>query len=289
MFGKRADGKAVKGLNPFYRIIPYIMKKRSDSQVFFEDRIYLDNINEYINNKKEDGIRITHMDIMLTAMGRLLYERPHLNRFVMNGRIYQRNEQVLSLAIKKKLLDDATETTVKFRVNPEDTVLDVSKQVATIIQENKEENVANGTDKLAKLIMSFPNFFIKSAVGIIMLLDKHGMLPKKVIDASPFHTSAFLTNLGSLGINSIYHHIYDFGTTSIFFAMGNKRYEKDAQGNIRVYMDLKVVADERICDGLYYARSFLLLRKYFERPELLEEPLNSIHNQSMKDNVISSI
>lgn len=289
MFGKRADGKAVKGLNPFYRIIPYIMKKRSDSQVFFEDRIYLDNINEYINNKKEDGIRITHMDIMLTAMGRLLYERPHLNRFVMNGRIYQRNEQVLSLAIKKKLLDDATETTVKFRVNPEDTVLDVSKQVATIIQENKEENVVNGTDKLAKLIMSFPNFFIKSAVGIIMLLDKHGMLPKKVIDASPFHTSAFLTNLGSLGINSIYHHIYDFGTTSIFFAMGNKRYEKDAQGDIRVYMDLKVVADERICDGLYYARSFLLLRKYFETPELLEEPLNSRHNQSMKDNVISSI
>lgn len=289
MFGKRADGKAVKGLNPFYRIIPYIMKKRSDSQVFFEDRIYLDNINEYIKNKKDDGIRITHMDIMLTAMGRLLYERPHLNRFVMNGRIYQRNEQGLSLAIKKKLLDDATETTVKFRVNPEDTVLDVSKQVATIIQENKEENVANGTDKLAKLIMSFPNFFIKSAVGIIMLLDKHGMLPKKVIDASPFHTSAFLTNLGSLGINSIYHHIYDFGTTSIFFAMGNKRYEKDAQGDIRVYMDLKVVADERICDGLYYARSFLLLRKYFETPELLEEPLNSRHNQSMKDNVISSI
>ena len=289
MFGKRADGKAVKGLNPFYRIIPYIMKKRSDSQVFFEDRIYLDNINEYIKNKKEDGIRITHMDIMLTAMGRLLYERPHLNRFVMNGRIYQRNEQVLSLEIKKKLLDDSTETTVKFRVNPEDTVLDVSKQVATIIQENKEENVVNGTDKLAKLIMSFPNFFIKIAVGIIMLLDKHGMLPKKVIDASPFHTSAFLTNLGSLGINSIYHHIYDFGTTSIFFAMGNKRYEKDAQGDIRVYMDLKVVADERICDGLYYARSFLLLRKYFERPELLEEPLNSIHNQRMKDNVISSI
>ena len=117
MFGKRADGKAVKGLNPFYRIIPYIMKKRSDSQVFFEDRIYLDNINEYINNKKEDGIRITHMDIMLTAMGRLLYERPHLNRFVMNGRIYQRNEQVLSLEKKKKLLDDATETTVKFSVN----------------------------------------------------------------------------------------------------------------------------------------------------------------------------
>ena len=289
MFGKRADGVAIKGLNPFYRIIPYIMKKRSDSQVFFEDRVYLDNINAYIKKKKDEGIRVTHMDIMLTAIGRLLCERPHLNRFAMNGRIYQRNEQVLSLAIKKKLLDDAVETTVKFKVNPDDTVLDVSKQVATIVQENKEENVANGTDKLAKTIMSFPNFFIKGVVGMIMWLDKHGMLPKKVIDASPFHTSAFLTNLGSLGINSIYHHIYDFGTTSIFFAMGNKRYEKDAQGDIRVYMDLKVVADERIYDGLYYARSFLLLRKYLENPELLEEPLSSKHNQSMKDDVISSI
>lgn len=100
MFGKRADGVAIKGLNPFYRIIPYIMKKRSDSQVFFEDRVYLDNINAYIKKKKDEGIRVTHMDIMLTAIGRLLCERPHLNRFAMNGRIYQRNEQVLSLAIR---------------------------------------------------------------------------------------------------------------------------------------------------------------------------------------------
>lgn len=273
MFGKRPDGKVVKGLKPFYKIIPYIMKKRSDSQVFFEDRIYLENVNEYIKKKKEEGIRITHMEFMLAAIGRLMEERPHLNRFIMNRKIYQRNENVISLAIKKKLIDESIETTVKFRIKPEDTIIDIAKQVEDVVAENKKEEKENMTDKIAAFIMAFPNFVIKFLMAVIVFLDNHGLLPKAVIDASPFHTSAFLTNLGSLGINSIYHHIYDFGTTSIFFAMGNKRYEKDTEGNIRVFIDLKVVADERICDGLYYARSFALLKKYFEKPEILEEPI----------------
>ncbi len=273
MFGKRADGVRIKNLNAFYKIIPYIMKTRSDSQVFFEDKIDLSNITAYIKRKKEEGIRITHMDIMIAALGRVFYERPGLNRFIMNRRIFQRNETVFSLAMKKKLMDEAVETTVKFKIKPEDTIFDISKQINEIILENKKESVRNNTDKVADIIMSFPNFIIKAIVDFIMWLDKHGMIPKSLIDASPFHTSAFFTNLGSLGINSVYHHIYDFGTTSVFFAMGSKKYEKDLEGNVKGYIDIKVVADERICDGLYYARSFVLLKKYIENPEILETPI----------------
>ena len=272
MFGNRADGKRIRKMPAFYKIIPYLMKKRSDSQVFFEDKIYLDNITEYIKNQKEQGNKITHMDIMIAALGRLLNERTHLNRFVMNRKIYQRKETVVSLAIKKQLLDDAMETTVKFKIKPEDTLQDVSKQIAEITRQNKEEESKNSTDKLANIIMSFPNILIKGIVAFFELLDAWELLPKAIIEASPLHTSAFLTNMGSLGVNSIYHHIYDFGTTSIFVSMGTKKYEKEADGTIRKYIDMKVVADERICDGLYYARSLNMYKKYIENPHLLENP-----------------
>lgn len=275
MFGKRADGVRVKKLDAIFKLIPYIMKTRTDSQVFFEDRIYLDKVSEYIKKKKAEGIRITHMEIIIAAIGRLLYERPYLNRFIMNRQIYQRNETVISLAIKKQMVDEAMETTVKFKIKPEDTILTIADQIKEVVEENKKVTTKNITDKLADFILSFPNFLIKGIVGIIMWMDKHNLLPKSVIDASPFHTSAFLTNLGSLGIDAIYHHIYDFGTTSIFFAMGGKKYEKDLDGNIQSYINIKVVADERICDGLYYAKSFLLLKRYLQKPELLEIPLNA--------------
>lgn len=274
MFGKRADGVRVKKLDAIFKLIPYIMKTRTDSQVFFEDRIYLDKVSEYIKKKKAEGIRITHMEIIIAAIGRLLYERPYLNRFIMNRQIYQRNETVISLAIKKQMMDESVETTVKFKIKPEDTIFTIADQIKEVVEENKKVTTKNITDKLADFILSFPNFLIKGVVGIIMWMDKHNLLPKAVIDASPFHTSAFLTNLGSLGIDAIYHHIYDFGTTSIFFAMGGKKYEKDLDGNVQSYINIKVVADERICDGLYYAKSFLLLKRYLQKPELLEVPLN---------------
>jgi len=274
MFGKRADGVRVKKLDAIFKLIPYIMKTRTDSQVFFEDRIYLDKVSEYIKKKKAEGIRITHMEIIIATIGRLLYERPQLNRFIMNRQIYQRNETVISLAIKKQMVDEAMETTVKFKIKPEDTIFTIAEQIKEVVEENKKVTTKNITDKLADFILSFPNFLIKGIVAIIMWMDRHNLLPKAVIDASPFHTSAFLTNLGSLGIDAIYHHIYDFGTTSIFFAMGGKKYEKDLEGNIQSYINIKVVADERICDGLYYAKSFLLLKRYLQKPELLETPLN---------------
>ena len=114
---------------------------------------------------------------------------------------------------------------------------------------------------------------IRAVVKFLMFLDKHGLLPRKIIDASPFHTSVFLTNVGSLGIDSIYHHIYNFGTTSMFFSMGKKKksyiYEDDEIKEEKC-ITLAFVGDERICDGYYYASSFTLLSKYLKKPELLE-------------------
>lgn len=282
MFSKRADGRRIKTLKPYYKIIPYIMKERSDAHVYFEDEISIDAMEEYIKTKKEQGIKIKHMDIILAAIGRAALEKPRINRFIMNRRIYARNEVCISLAMVKKLSEeDYVDTTVKFKIKPEDTIFTIAEQEQKIVEENKKVGESNSTDKLAGLIMSLPNWLIKFVVWLVIRLDNMNLLPKAIIEASPFHTSIFLTNLGSIGIDSIYHHIYNFGTTSGFLAMGGRkeRIKNFKTGETEKYMTFRFVMDERICDGYYFSKALTVFRRYILNPELLELPADAVEDQ----------
>ena len=274
MFGHRSDGRKLKSISPIFRIVPYIMIDRNDSQVFFKEDIVLKNMDEYINKKAQEGIKMSYMNIIYAAMVRIIAERPSLNRFVVNGRIFARDKIYVSLVIKKGLSDDAEETPIKLPFNGNENIFEIKEILDKAIALNKEVTTQNKTDKLVNLLNLVPSFLIKAVIKFLMFLDKHGCLPRKVIDASPFHTSVFLTNVGSLGIDSIYHHIYNFGTTSMFFAMGKKKksyvYDDDEIKQEKC-ITIAFVGDERICDGYYFASSFKQLSRYLRNPELLEQ------------------
>lgn len=74
--------------------------------------------------------------------------------------------------------------------------------------------------------MFCPRLIVKLLMCVLRTLDYYGILPKLINRVSPFHTSVFVTDLGSIGIQPIYHHLYEFGTTSIFVAFGAKQKEK---------------------------------------------------------------
>ncbi len=273
-FGDRYDGKLLKKMDPFFRIVPYIMKSRVDAQVFFDDKIILDKTEKFLQQKREENINISFLHIAIAAMVRTISQKPRVNRFVAGRKLYARNEILISLAIKKDMTEDSPETAIKIKFEPTDTIFDVVEKVNKIISENQNQEVNNDADKTAKLIMLLPSFFVKSVVGTIKWLDNHGKMPKLINRVSPFHTSVFITDLGSLGIQPVYHHIYEFGTTSVFLAFGIKNKEKyiDRNNNIaeRKYVETKIVTDERICDGFYYAKAFRIYKRYMENPYLLE-------------------
>ena len=274
MFGKRSDGRLIKGVDIFFKIMPHIMDKRSDSQVFFKSEIELGPLDEYITKKEAEGIKITYMDIIYAALVRLIAERPSLNRFVINKRVYARDGIFVSLAIKKGMTDEAEESIVKLRFDGSENIFEIKEKLQNNIMENKKEDASNSTDKLAGMFKYTPNWMLKVIVGVIKIMDNLGIMPKSIIKASPFHTSTFLTNVGSIGLDAIYHHLYNFGTTSLFIAMGkkNKRFVyKEDDITEEKCISLRIVADERICDGFYYASSFKTFGKYLRRPELLEE------------------
>lgn len=281
MFSKRADGRALRSLDPYDKALSYVMPRRSDAHVYFTEEIDCKYFDEYIAKKRLEGREINYLHLFMAAIVRVHAQRPELNRFVMNGRVFARNELTISMAIKKTLRESSPSTTVKLKFTGHENIFEVADMVDASIFDTKKAGAVNKTDRLAAAIMNAPPLFIKLMVWAIKLLDRWNMLPKSIIDASPFHTTAFVTYLKSVGINGVYHHIYDFGTTGMFLGVGKEILRPvvdEESGEIRPgkVIDLKVVADERFCDGLYHARSMRLVRKYLKNPVLLETRLENV-------------
>lgn len=277
MFGKRPDGREIKSLAPLEKIIPYIMKSRVDSMCMYEDYFDCAPMDAYIQEKREQGIKITYMHIIIAGVVRMMALRPALNRFVMKGKVYTRPKIWVSFAVHHKLVDGDVESTIKLCFEGTEGLLEIAEKIDEAIKkETVNHTEENGTDQLARLLTHIPGPLIALAVNTLMWMDKHNIMPKAVVELSPFHTSLFITNLKSLGIRHIFHHIYEFGTTSLFLAMGKEKYVptvKDGELVEEKHLSFGLVSDERICDGLYYAKSLRQMRKLMRNPKALEIPL----------------
>ena len=274
MFGLRCDGRKLKTLDPLFRVIPHVMKERNDAHVYYTEELPIKYLDEYIAKKNEEGIKMSYMNIIYAGLVRMIAEKPSLNRFIMDGRTYARHDISISLAIKKGMTEESEETNIKLHFTGRENIFEIKEKLDTAVSENKKVTTQNNTDSFVKYLSKMPDWLYKFVVNTLMWLDKHGMMPKAVVELSPFHTSAYLTNLGSLGIEPIYHHIYNFGTVGIFLAMGRKKksyiYEDDNIVQEKAIC-LKWVADERICDGFYYANALKSFYRYLRKPELLEQ------------------
>ena len=278
MFGKRPDGRVIRNLDPMQKIMPYVMTTRMDSMNMYEDTFPCEVWDKYIKEKELQGIKMSYMHIFIAALVRLTALRPQLNRFVMNGKIYARPKIWVSFVVHPTLQDASTGTTIKLCFDGTESILEIAEVLNTAIEKETTKRVEeNGIDKLLRFLMNaIPGPFIKFTINTLMWMDKHNIMPKKVVELSPFHTSFFITNLKSLGINHIYHHTYNFGTTSLFFAMGKEKVipvVKKDQIVHEKHMGWGVVSDERFCDGLYFANSLRQLRKIVRNPASLEKKL----------------
>ena len=266
----RPDGKRVKDLPPIVAAIPYIMPKRYDAQNTITEYIDEELIKSYIREKRRTGVRINHMAVIIAAYYRAVMYNPKLNYFIMNSKVYKRNHFCVSFVILKKLADGRPdETSLKIFLTPEDTVFSIQQKITDAVSANSATEQKNNTDKFARMMFSIP-LLPKLVIWLAYHLDKLGLLPRKIIDLSPFHTSMFITNLASIKTSYIHHHCYEFGTTSVFVCMG-KPVPDYMSGNLnKKIMPLGIVMDERICTGHEYALFWQTLRRYLKHPELTE-------------------
>lgn len=268
----RKDGKRVRGADAMYTLIPYIMKHRYDAMNMIEVDIPIAAMQAYLNRKRNESVTMSHLGVVLAGYLRTVAEFPLLNRFVVNKRIYARNEFPVAMVVLKP--GETEGTMSKMRFEPGDDIFTVHRKMNEYIEKNRQVGDTNATDDLMRRLLSVPGL-ANVGVGLFKLLDRYGLLPKSLIDASPFHASLVITNLASIRTNHIFHHLYEFGTSSVFIALGNMREvaRRTRDGiSFERSLPMGVVTDERICSGSYFARAFRRFRQYLLDPSLLEGP-----------------
>ena len=217
------------------------------------------------------------MAVLVAAYMRTMAEFPELNRFIVNSKAYARNEYAVAMVVLSGAKNDhGTMSKMYFDIN--DTIFDVDRKINEYVNANRENPENNGTEKIIKFLLSVPGL-VRWGVRFFKLLDRYGLLPKFIIDMSPFHNSLCISNLISIRTNHIYHHCYNFGTTSVFITMGNLREVPKKKGDeiiLERSIPLGVVMDERICSGSYFAHAFRKMKKYLKNPELLELPPETV-------------
>jgi len=272
----RKDGKRFKGTDMMYTIAPYIMDKRCDACNSVTVYIPYEPMHSYIVKKRAEGIRMSHLSLIIAAYVRTAAKYPAVNRFVVNRKIYSRNELIVAMVVQRAV--DAQSTMGKLSFELTDTVFDVNEKINSYIETNRQED-SNKTDEIMRKLTKFA-FLLGPAVSILKWGDKHGLLPKAILDASPFHASMVISNLASIRTNHIFHHIYDFGTVGQIITMGNSEMRpiyKDGEIKLERNMPLGVVCDERIASGGYYAKCFHEMERYLANPELLEQPPQEVN------------
>ena len=266
----RSDGKLVKDIPAFDKLIPHIMSRRYDATNFGKVEFDMTNLYKTLRELRAQGHRVGVMDAVITSFALLLQSTPELNRFIVNKKIYQRNHICVSFALIKVTDEgEILETAVKVYIEPEDTLLEISEKIRETIKENEAPQSNNAVDRFANRLMSLPlvpGFFVR----LVKLMDRYGMLPKSIIKLSPFHTTLFISNLASIQMNYVYHHLYDFGTTSVFITLGKpRRVPTGKEGKAKRMMTLGVSLDERICKGAVWAKGLFDFKRALENPELL--------------------
>ena len=278
-WGDRKDGTYLKKIDSMHTIMPLMYPNRCDNEAFLTERIDLTNINAFLERKNAGNTEYAYnlFQIMVTALLKVITLRPKMNRFIANKTIYQRNEVSAAFTVKKVFSDEGGEALAFIHAKDGDNINtihdEIFRQVSFCRSEEKDPSTA-----AMDVIQKTPRMLIQLVGGFARFLDRHGWMPQSVIATDPYYASAVLTNLGSIQLHTGYHHLTNWGTTSVFCVIGERKkrpfYDDEGNVSMRDSIDLGLTIDERIADGYYYSKTVRLLRKLLENPELLEQPLN---------------
>ena len=277
-WGDRPDGRRLRTIDPMMVVATYFMVQRNESNNSIQDSVEITEMERYIREKRKQGLTnfgITH--VFLAAYVRCIAKYPAVNRFLSGQRAYSRDNDIqFCMTIKEEMSTDGAESNIKLHLSPTDTPEEIYYKMDAEVRRIKAQAEASDFDKVVKLFSFIPGLVFKFTVWLLKLLDYFGLLPKFLLEVSPFHGSIYFTSMGSLGIRPIVHHLYDFGNLPVFCAFGCKRRanELQADGTVvqRKYIDYTFNTDERICDGFYFATVLKHLKRLLANPSRLDEP-----------------
>ncbi len=282
----RRDGIKVKDLDGMHSLMLEIMPKRCDADVYISAKLDVTNLVDYVNKlkNKEEYEHLTYFHTFCIAIGKLIYNRPLLNRFIINKTYYDRKYISLGFVAKKEFTDHSEEVFTSIRINKYDNLKTISDKTSGKVI-NLRNNKTNNTDDLIDKVGHMPKFIRYIIMKIFKFMDNHDLLPESLTENLIYYQSALLSNLGSINCDSIYHHLTDFGTNEALITFGRIKDEPiviDGKVETRKTLDIGITIDERIADGFYFAKSLKLLEYIFENPKTLEDNADTIYDIKLR-------
>lgn len=275
---KRYDGTLIRDLPAFRVINPYVMRGRNESSVYYKQTIEIEKTHDFLrdyNAERPSDRRLTLFHVLLAAGTRTIALRPQINRFVSGRRIYQRNRIQFSFIVKKELTDEGEETNAKITFGPYDTIDQVRRRVDWHIDDARRSE-GNESDHEIEFFTRLPRLALQLVVGGWNLLDYFGIAPSEMIRLDPLYSSVYVANLGSVGLDAPYHHLYEWGNTSLFMVIGRPKriwsHSREGELESSLVIEIRYTVDDRITEGIYAAHSLQLFRDLVQNPEPLLRP-----------------
>ena len=277
--GDRRDGKLLRNIDSMHYIMPLMYPDRCDNEAYISETVDLTAVDKYLEMKNRDNpeYRYNLFQVIVTAILKTITLRPKMNYFIANYNMYERNEVSAAFTIKKTFKDNGGEGLAFLHTKPEDTIDTIHEDIYRQVTFNKKEENKDPSTASMDALQKLP-LFMKKALGRgARFLDKRGLMPKSIVATDPYQSSVVISNLGSIKLHAGYHHLTNWGTTSVLCIIGERKMRKfvneDGTEEMRNSVDLGPTIDERIADGFYYARTVRLLLHILANPELLDKPL----------------
>ncbi|MBQ1877371.1 MAG: 2-oxo acid dehydrogenase subunit E2 [Erysipelotrichaceae bacterium] len=275
----RKDARRVE-VAPLMQCAIDLKPTRKENEVYINRKIDITDLVAFIEDQKAQGNHYTYFHAFLTAIGRIIYHRPKLNRFISNRHMYEHNDITLSFVAKMALNDASEELMLVVPIEDDDNIVSIAKKTTEKVQNLRSKSADkkganNAVDTLGKL----PNIVRVPIFSALKQLGKHGLLPQSLMDNNIYFTSMIISNLGSIHCGAIYHNLADFGTCSSLTTIGEITTEKvvnpDGSEAIRKFCEFGVTLDERIADGFYFAKSVNQIQYVLQHPEELLAPIST--------------
>lgn len=272
-FGDRKDAVLIRDMDTIHVFMGHLYGNRTDNEAYISETVELEPVYRWIDAHKDEELKYSFFHVIVSAIMKLLVEKPKLNRFISDRKYYQRNENIVSFIVKRQMTEEAKEGMAVVCGDGEDTIFTIHEKIKRqIIPCKKGEN--SSTEDGMDFITKMPRFLQRWVLSFIGWLSVKGKLPKLATDGDSNHSSVFVTNLGSIGLKCGYHHLSNYGTCSVFIVIGAKKqtpfFREDGTVSFRDTLDIGLTIDERIADGFYYANAVKLFKYLIEHPEAME-------------------
>ena len=281
--GDRVDAVRVRDLDGLHLIIPGMRPNRTDNEAFIRELIDTTAIDAYVarRNAENPQYKYTMFHVILAALGRAVDMRPRMNRFIMGGKFYDRNDITFSMIAKKAFSDNGAEGIAILKYDPESekgSVDEMHDKLCAFTYELRNHDRTDSTTDSINIITKMPSGMTYFFMRLLNWLDKKGHMPWVLAKDDPYNSTVFISNLGSIKLNAGYHHLANWGSNSVFVVVGERKmfpfYDGEGKQTVHPGMEIGLTIDERIADGYYYSKTIKLLVKLLNEPELLERPLN---------------